>query len=270
MAITVTNELCKKYNVTTGKCTLGVDNKGALATTFGWRRPNPRWASYDLVGMIRYHKAKSPISWAGKHVKGHQDDNADLQDLDEWALGNIAVDKEADMEMNRFREAEPGPMMEGESWRLRMDDTPIAGNIERTLKHRLGLKSMPTRWKTLLNLSDDQWRTIDWEVFTKTHDILPDWKNIWMTKHNARLGPVMTNMVRRRHATDEGCPNCGMREDTDHIFTCRSTVSEAIFRRQKEILKLHLQDTTSKQMQLIIMELVISFHEAREPNKNKS
>ena len=57
MAITVTNEICKKYNVTKGKCTLGVDSKGALATTFGWRPPNPRWASYNLVGMMRYYKA---------------------------------------------------------------------------------------------------------------------------------------------------------------------------------------------------------------------
>ena len=80
-----------------------VDSKGALATTFDWRRPNPRWASHDLVGMIRYHKTRSPISWEGKHVKGHQDDTTDPKDLDEWVLGNIAVDKEAGQEMDRFR-----------------------------------------------------------------------------------------------------------------------------------------------------------------------
>ena len=62
LAITVTTEMCRKYNVTEGKCTLGVDSKGALATTFGWKRPNPRWVSYDLVGMIRYQKAKSLIA----------------------------------------------------------------------------------------------------------------------------------------------------------------------------------------------------------------
>ena len=79
------------------------------------------------------------------------------------------------------------------------------------------------------------------------------------------MGPVLANMVRRQHATDEGCPNCGVREDTDHIFTCKSPGSEDIFRSQAEILKLHLQDTTSKQLQLIIMELVTSFRETREP-----
>jgi len=42
LAITVTNEMCKKYNITKGKCTLGVDSKGALATTFRWKRPNTR------------------------------------------------------------------------------------------------------------------------------------------------------------------------------------------------------------------------------------
>ena len=34
-AVVVTNELCGKYNLTTGKCTLGCDNKGALASSFG-------------------------------------------------------------------------------------------------------------------------------------------------------------------------------------------------------------------------------------------
>jgi len=101
--------------------------------------------------MIRYYKAQSPISWEGKHVKGHQDNTIDTKDLDEWTLGNIAVDKEAGKEMARFREVEPGTMMEGESWRLYMDKIPIAGIIERTVNLMLGIKSMQTRWKTMLN-----------------------------------------------------------------------------------------------------------------------
>jgi len=71
----------------------------------------------------------------------------------------------------------------------------------------------------------------------------------------------MTNMVRRQHATDEGCPNFGLREDTDHIFTCKSRATEDIFKSQDEILKLHLKDTTSTQLQDVIMELVATFHE---------
>ena len=50
--------------------------------------------------------------------------------------------------------------------------------------------------------------TIDREAFIKIHEILPDWKNIWMAKYNARIGSVMENMVQRRHATDDGCPKC--------------------------------------------------------------
>lgn len=112
----------------------------------------------------------------------------------------------------------------------------------------------------MLNMSGEQRCTVDLEVFTITHHILPDWKNIWMTKYNARIGPVMKHMVRRKHTTDEGCPNCGMAEDTDHIFTCRSKVTgEDILKSQEEILRLHLKDTTSPQLQKVIMELVSAF-----------
>jgi len=55
--------------------------------------------------------------------------------------------------------------------------------------------------------------------------------------------------MRRKHATDKGCPNCGMVEDSDHIFTRRSTVTEDILRSQEEKLRLYLKDMTSSQLQ---------------------
>jgi hypothetical protein len=67
-AIIVTNHLCKKYNISKGHCTMGCDYKGALSSTFGWRRPSPRWACYDIVSMIRYHMHNSLITWEGHHV----------------------------------------------------------------------------------------------------------------------------------------------------------------------------------------------------------
>ena len=35
--VVYTNELCKKHQVTTGKCIFGCDNMGALSAIFGWK-----------------------------------------------------------------------------------------------------------------------------------------------------------------------------------------------------------------------------------------
>lgn len=29
-----------------------------------------------------------------------------------------------------------------------------------------------------------------------------EWEKVWYAKHNARIGPVMSNLVRRKHAED--------------------------------------------------------------------
>ena len=152
-AIIVINELCKKYNVKEGKCTIGVDNKGALASTFRWKRSKPRWVSYNIVGMIRYHLEKSPIIWEGRHVKGHQDDKVNKEDLDEWTLGNIEVDIEAREELGKFKTTDATRMTEGASWRLAMNDMPIAGNIKRTVmlgekrQSEILISTYPPHWR---------------------------------------------------------------------------------------------------------------------------
>ena len=62
---------------------MGLDNKGAIAAAFGWKRPNPRWSCYDMVSMIRYHIKNLLIKWKCKHVKGHQDSKVKFEELDE-------------------------------------------------------------------------------------------------------------------------------------------------------------------------------------------
>ena len=41
-------------NIKEGTCTIGCDNKGALSSSFGWKKPRPKWSLYDLVCMIRH------------------------------------------------------------------------------------------------------------------------------------------------------------------------------------------------------------------------
>jgi len=99
-SICYANKICENHNVPEGGCTMYCDNKGALCAAFGWKDPNPQWASYDLVCLIRYHLAKSKIKWKGQHIKGHQDTTTPYDELDIIAQGNVDADHYAAIEMN--------------------------------------------------------------------------------------------------------------------------------------------------------------------------
>ena len=41
-AVVFTNKICKKHKVSGRTSKIGLDNKGAIAAAFGWKRPNTR------------------------------------------------------------------------------------------------------------------------------------------------------------------------------------------------------------------------------------
>ena len=61
----------------------------------GYRQPNSRWKSFDLVCRIKKEMDWSPIKWVMKHIYGHQDEKIPYEELDEWAKVNIECDKGA-------------------------------------------------------------------------------------------------------------------------------------------------------------------------------
>jgi len=65
-----------------------------------------------------------------------------------------------------------------------------------------------------VNESDEEF---DWDVFKWICKSKPDWKKIWFAKHNARIGSVRTNLVRRKHSEDPTCPCCGELDDGPYL-----------------------------------------------------
>lgn len=114
-AITLVNTLCHQHNITGGLCTIYCDNKGALAASFGSKRPVPRWSSYDLVSMIHYQLQLSPIQWRPQHIRGHQDTSNPFRDLSLAAQGNVLADFLTANGHKRYLEW-PVDLLPGESW----------------------------------------------------------------------------------------------------------------------------------------------------------
>jgi len=72
-------------------------------------------------------------------VKGHQDDHKIFAELDQWSQANALVDKIAKRELRLNRQLVAGPLLEGQSWKLRCKGRPIAGNVEKQIRNTMRL-----------------------------------------------------------------------------------------------------------------------------------
>ena len=91
----LTNAICRKKRISTGKVTLGCDCKGAIQAVKGDQIVSSCLNSYDLLYHIQKEIRQSPIDWGFKWVWGHQDRKKKKKDLDIWAQTNIEADKDA-------------------------------------------------------------------------------------------------------------------------------------------------------------------------------
>jgi hypothetical protein len=75
------------------------------------RAQNPSISAqhFDAILAIRNIRARRPIRWKHRHVKGHQDDNPSAR-LDKWALLNIDMDLAAKAHWHRHAKHQHRPV----------------------------------------------------------------------------------------------------------------------------------------------------------------
>jgi hypothetical protein len=87
--------LCAHYGLTEGGITVGCDGESALEQAFGQTEITLADPCYDLLLAICNILSHSPLRRHTTHIKGHQDDNTPLSQLDIWAKLNIKMDSTA-------------------------------------------------------------------------------------------------------------------------------------------------------------------------------
>ena len=265
-AVVFANNATRTHQIEDGTCTMICDNKGALASAFGYRHINPRWKCYDLLCMIRFHIANSPIKWKHRHVKGHQDDSVPYDELDVISQANVDVDNLAKIELRRDRQVREESVLLGQCWRLKIKckDEHIQGNIEQELRSVIYEERMKKLWAKKFDMNRNITNE-EWTLLNKVNSTHSDWEHLFMVKYSMGLLPTKLNMVRRKHDDDEKCPCCENIEDTDHILKCQSKPIDEVFSTEVEILKQYLQNITSWEMKGAVIELINSFREGRAP-----
>ena len=241
------------------------DNKGALASSFGYKHINPRWACYDLLCMIRFHLANSTLKWRHRHIKGHQDDNRKYDDLDIISQANVDVDILAKEELNRDREVSDEQVLLGQCWRIKnvTNGEYIQGNIESALRRLIYEDIMKDIWGNKLSIR----RTIkpdEWLLLQKVNTAHLEWEHFFSIKYLSGILPTKVNMVQRKHAEDPTCPCCEEIENTEHILQCQSVTQGETFTRESVNLTNYLLDVTSWEVRGAIIELLEAYREQRD------
>ena len=265
-SILYTNKVCQRKGIHQGKCTMYCDNKGALQASFGWKTPNSRWSSFDLVSLIRFHLANSPITWKWQHVYGHQDNDTAYEDLTPQARANVDADKAAEIELDKNLTPSEDPV-QGQSWQL-YDATNkrfIKGNYEKTIRTRVFEQPMKDFWVRKFQINHDDMTPHKWDIFKKHNKRLNTHEAIWISKYNQRILGVKKNMLRRKHSPDDKCPLCSTMEDTDHIYRCQSKEAQEAYNESLETVDNFLTTTTSANIRDAIIEICHSLRECRRP-----
>ena len=149
-------------------------------------------------------------------------------------------------------------------WQLQCNSKIISGDIDQLLRNNLHKEKMHKRWCAQFGIEGDKIDEYDWDTFKQFCRASPEGKKLWFAKHNARIGPVKYNLVRRKHDDDPSCPRCRELETTDHTFICKDDKMEEAFNTHLEVLESHLRETTSKAIAESILEICRSIRYARD------
>jgi len=163
--IMTVNLICIQCNIITGKVTVGCDNKSALWTSFGKAPININRSSRDILQAIHHQINISPVEWASRHVKGHQDDT-DKQ-LDSWEKANVKMDEEAKQTRESADDAPLHSILAREKWRLYLNDTAITGKYKQALDLHCNYDRAIQYWSRRGHFDKEQASSIDWRSHAK-------------------------------------------------------------------------------------------------------
>ena len=267
--IAYTNEICQKYDITQGKCTMTCDNKGALEASFGWKSPNPNWKSYDIVSMIREQLKLSSINWEKEHVKGHQDDDNEFDNLPAEVQANIIADTRAKEEMDKKKIPHISLEAPGQPPLLMCRGEPIAGDCESRLRYLIHERDAREWWNQRMRVSDVV-DLLDMEVLDMYRKTTPRWRKTWSIKYGAGLLPTRSNLMKRGHTQDDTCPWCKKTETTEHIFRCTHAEMKKTYDDNIDTLADFLRASTTPDIAKGIIFVLDCLRRDEEPEEDTS
>ena len=260
--------VCRRWKVQDGTVTVGCDNEAAVWNTFGKDEPTTSTSGFNLIKAARKLIRDSPLTWVGKHVKGHQDDTASMDTLDKWARANVEADIQANEYMN-MTESKPTPhwhnlRLPGEGWSLYHEGLPIESKLDDYIHKWTSQRTLPAYWVQKGRISEGHTEEVQWEWYRRAVQTMPPGQRQWSTKHFSGWEGTGTKMKLWKQRDTDECPRCKEKEDSRHIIRCQDNEAEESFQQATKSLVLWIMQTSSPDMKEAIVEVCRAYR-ANQP-----
>jgi hypothetical protein len=242
------NEMCNKLNICSGDTKMGCDGEGAIILVSNFHdKINSSRKHFDMLGAIHNAIELSPIKWTFHHIRGHQDDFLEFQDLGRDEQLNVMADNMAKEKLSSF--------ISTVNWRYKrpinisyercsVDWTNqlgtrirISSHLQKTLQSHIQQVKAREYWMKKKSISPYYERQIDWKLLHKSHLALVNHRHRWLSKWLTGFCGVGIMLQRYRHQSHSDCPRCGITgETTAHIIQCQDNRAKLLW--AQEILKI--------------------------------
>ena len=234
-----------------GSINTGCDGAIALTNCFspgkGFTSSN---SDYDLIIAIRRRLRQYPeLSWQPQHIKGHQDDSMDFDELDVRAQLNVKCDSWAKARWRRCvqqfqqRLRPPQIAIQNAPWVVRINGNLITKNIKEALREHCSGTILQKYWEKRRRFRQQPATDIDWDSSYTAMKAMNQGQRREFIKHNSSLQATNKNMLRRKQRETEACPRCSAPiEDSKHLITCSHAEATALWNKSLQAIKFWLQE----------------------------
>ena len=264
--VIMVNALCKRYNITSGKVTIGCDNQSSLLVFAPSFVPDPQDDSFDLVTALWNLSRDSPITWIPVHVEGHQEKTKRFP-LTRMEQLNIEMDSTAKGFWNHLLVHEqhnmkpPHHLVHGEGWSIWHGDDKLASPSH---KHLYGMIQDPitlSYWTRHNRLPEAAISSVDWDICEANMKALGLYRRRQVTKHaseNCGVGKTLQEWNKQSHSK---CPRCGVDgEDTTHVLVCTALGATTKWEDNMANLREHLVSVdTEEELQRALLHRLSQF-----------
>ena len=223
-------QLSTTHDIKVGHVTLACDGINALDTIRykNIDKTSPNTKHSDIVSAIKKLRTILPFEVTAKHVKGHQDDLLDFDELDRLAQLNVMMDIDA-KSLLEILEQNPSPHELHDNYPSHphsmilpsVNEQQICETMSKTIYSMITDRAILEYWVEKERFCEDDIPKIDWDNQAKAMKLSPLSTRRFISKWASNWIGTGENMKKWNIRPHGYCPFCkNDNENTHHILKC--------------------------------------------------
>ena len=219
------------WKIHKGHVTLGCDGKqaGLQSLDIENQRTICTQQSFDLLSGVQGYLRTSNIAYTYKHVKGHQDDNWKLENLDYWALLNVEMDMLAKDWWAEVKDRDQynSYVVPKGIWKISLLGNRVSKDLQAYLREGIEGARTAEYWiDKRKQFTEESFFDVDWTSVAQAMKGSALHRQHWVTKFESGCCATGKMMHIWKKRLIPNCPRCNAAvEDTTHILRCQSISS---------------------------------------------